>query len=64
MKRFALCAALFLAIAFLMSACASRDEATTEESGSHGTAAVPGETVPGEETLAPGPPGSSASVRW
>jgi hypothetical protein len=55
---------LFLAIAFLMSACASRDEATTEESSSRGTAAVPGETVPGEETLAPGPPGSSASVRW
>jgi len=64
MKRIALCAALFLAIVFLMSACASRDEATTDESSSHGTATVPGETVPGEGSFAPGPPGSSGSVRW
>src|SRR6266542_4060681 len=64
MKRFALCAALFLAIAFLICACASRDETTAEQSRSHSTAAVPGETVPGEGSFAPGPPGSSGSVRW
>jgi hypothetical protein len=64
MKRFALCAALFLAIAFLMSACASRDEATTDESASQSTATVPGEKMSDDGSYAPGPPGSSGSVRW
>jgi hypothetical protein len=64
MKRIALCAALFLAIVFLMSACASRDEATMEESASQSAATVPGEKMSDDGSYAPGPPGSSGSVRW
>jgi starvation-inducible outer membrane lipoprotein len=64
MKRFALCAALFLAIAFLISACASRDEALTDESASQSAATVPGEKMSDDGGYAPGPPGSSGSVRW
>jgi len=64
MKRFALCAALLLTIAFLMSACASRDEATTDESAPQSAATVPGEKMSDDGSYAPGPPGSSGSVRW
>jgi hypothetical protein len=53
-----------LAIVFLICACASPDEPTTEQSRAQNTATVPGETVPGEGTFAPGPAGSSGSVRW
>jgi hypothetical protein len=63
-KRFAQCALFFLAIVFLISACASPDEATTGQSSLQNTATVPGETVPGEGSFAPGPAGSSGSVRW
>jgi hypothetical protein len=63
-KRFALPAVLFLAIALLISACVSRDEDITEQSGSQSAATVPGEKIPDEGSFSPGPPGSSGSVHW
>src|SRR5215831_1564475 len=56
---------LVLMIAFLLSSCASSgDEATTSGSASQSTTTVPGEKIPDEGRYAPGPPGSSGSVRW
>jgi hypothetical protein len=63
-KRFALAAVLFLAIALLISACVSRDEDISEQSGSQSAATVPGEKIPDEGSFSPGPPGSSGSVHW
>jgi hypothetical protein len=63
-KRFASCAVFFLATTFLISACASQDEAITDESASQSAATVPGEKMSDGGSLAPGPPGSSGSVRW
>jgi hypothetical protein len=63
-KRFALPAVLFLAIAFLISACVSRDEEISEQSGLQSAARVPGEKIPDEGAFTPGPPGSSGSVHW
>ena len=64
-KRFAQCALFFLAIVFLISACASPDEATTtEHSTSQTTATVPGERMSDDGRYAPGPLGSAGSVHW
>jgi len=60
MKRLAISAVLFSAIAFLISACASHDEG----SGSQSAANVPGERVSDEGSLTPGAAGSSATVHW
>jgi len=64
MKRLAIFGALFLAIAFLISACASRDEVTTEESSAQTGSTVPGERVSNEGAVTPGGPGTSANVHW
>jgi hypothetical protein len=64
LQRIALQIALFLATAFLISACASSSEVMTEQPSSQSAAPVPGEKIPDEETLAPGPGGSGAGVRW
>ena len=63
-KRVILPAAWFLAIAFLISACASPSEVMTEQPSSQGGAAVPGERLPDEGSVTPPAPGSSAGVRW
>jgi hypothetical protein len=63
-KRFASCAVLFLATTFLISACASRDEAVTDESTSQSAATVPGEKMSDDGSYAPGPLGTSGNVRW
>ncbi|PYK24046.1 MAG: hypothetical protein DME52_11390 [Verrucomicrobia bacterium] len=63
-KRIAIPAVFFLAIAFLISACVSHDEDVSERSSSQSAAPVPGEKIPGEGAYAPGPAGSSGSVRW
>jgi len=65
-KRIALSAVLALLIAFLLSACASSgDEATSGGSSvSQPGGTVPGEKLPDEGSFAPGPAGSSGSVRW
>jgi hypothetical protein len=63
-KRLALAAASFLAVAFLISACASPSEVMTEQPSSRSGAPVPGETIPDDGSFAPGTGGSSASVRW
>jgi hypothetical protein len=63
-KRIAIPAVLFITTAFFISACVSRDEEVTERSGSQSAARVPGEKIPDEGAYAPGPPGSSGSVRW
>lgn len=63
-KRIAIPSVLFLAIAFLISACVSHDEEVSERASSQSAAPVPGEKIPDEGTYAPGPPGSSGSVRW
>jgi len=52
-----------LAIAFLVPACASHDEVSSDGSGSQ-AARVPGEKVSDEGALTPGAAGSSASVHW
>jgi len=62
-KHFAIPAVLCLAITFLMSACVSHDEEVSERSGLQ-AAPVPGEKSHDEGAYAPGPPGSSGSVRW
>jgi hypothetical protein len=64
MKRLAIFGALFLAIAFLISACASRDEVTTEESSAQTGSTVPGERVSNEGAVTPGAAGTSANVHW
>jgi hypothetical protein len=64
MKRLAIFGALFLAIAFLISACASRDEITTEEPSAQTGSTVPGERVSNEGAVTPGGPGTSANVHW
>jgi len=65
MKQAALTVVLVLLIALLLSACAtSGDEATATGSTSQSTATVPGEKMSDEGRYAPGPPGSSGSVRW
>jgi hypothetical protein len=58
--RFASYAVSLLAIAFLISACASRDESVVEESTSQGEAAVQGEKVPDRPAFTPGSQGSSS----
>jgi hypothetical protein len=63
-KRFARCALFFLAIVFLLSACASSDEGTTGESTSQSSATVPGEKMSDEGRVTPGAAGSSANVHW
>ncbi|HJW37891.1 MAG TPA: hypothetical protein VJ420_04640 [Candidatus Udaeobacter sp.] len=63
-KRIAIPAILFIAIAFLISACVSHDEDVSERSSSQSAAPVPGEKIPDQGAYAPGPPGSSGSVRW
>ena len=64
-KRVAKSSVLVLLIALLLSACASSgDEATAGESSLQSTGTVPGEKLSDEGTLAPGPTGSSGSVRW
>lgn len=62
-KRFAIPVVLLLAIMSFMSACVSRDEDVSDRSSSQ-AAPVPGEKIPDEGAYAPGPPGSSGSVRW
>ena len=62
-KQITIPVVLFLAIVFLISACVSRDEDVSERSGSQ-AAPVPGEKTHDEGAYAPGPPGSSGSVRW
>ena len=49
-----------LAIAFLMSACASRDESVVEESTSQSEATVGDEKVPDRPAFTPGSQGTSA----
>jgi len=63
-KRFVPPAASFLAIAFLISACASPSEVMTEQPSSQSGAPVPGERLPDEGSVIPPAPGSSAGVRW
>jgi len=64
-KRAGLSGILILLVAVLLSACASSgDEATTGESTSQSSAAVPGEKMSDEGRVTPGAPGSSASVHW
>ncbi len=63
-KRVALPAASFLAVAFLLSACASPSEVMTEQPSSSSRAAVPGERLPDEGTVTPGTGGSSANIHW
>ncbi len=58
--RFASYAVSLLAIAFLISACASRDESVIKESTSQSEATVQGEKVPDKPTFTPGSVGSSA----
>jgi starvation-inducible outer membrane lipoprotein len=63
-KRFALCGILFLAIAFLLTACATSDETISDPSTSQSAASVPGEKIPDNGSFTPGPPGSSGSIHW
>jgi hypothetical protein len=64
MKRLAIFAALFSVIVFLISACASRDEDTTEQSGAQTGSTIPGERVSDQGAVTPGAPGASANVHW
>jgi len=64
MKRLAISTVLFLAIAFLISACVSHDEVTTEESSAQTGSTVPGERVSDQGAVTPGAPGASANVHW
>ena len=63
-QRVAVRVTLFLAVAFLISACASPNEVMTEKPSSQSGASVPGERTGDEDNFAPGTGGSSASVRW
>ena len=64
MKQLAISTVLFLAIAFLISACASSDEVTTEQSSAQTGSTVPGERVSDQGAVTPGAPGASANVHW
>jgi type IV pilus biogenesis protein CpaD/CtpE len=64
MKRLVIFIVLFSAIALLISACASRDEVTTEESSAQTGSTVPGERVSDQGAVTPGAPGASANVHW
>jgi len=64
MKRLAIFAAFFSAIALLISACASHDEGTTEQSSAQTGYTVPGERVSDQGAVTPGAPGASANVHW
>jgi type IV pilus biogenesis protein CpaD/CtpE len=64
MKRLVVFIVLFSAIALLISACASRDEVTTEESSAQTGSTVPGERVSDQGAVTPGAPGASANVHW
>ncbi len=64
MKRLAIFGALFLAIAFLISACVSRDEITTEEPSAQTGSTVPGERVSDQGAVTPGVAGAGANVHW
>jgi hypothetical protein len=61
---FAMCTALFLVIALLLSACASSEEGTTSETASQSSGTVPGEKMSDDGRVTPGAGGSSASVHW
>ena len=63
-KHLAIFAAFFSAIALLLSACASRDEGTTEQSSAQTGSTVPGERVSDQGAVTPGAPGASANVHW
>jgi hypothetical protein len=63
-KRVAVPISSLLAVAFLISACASPTEEVTEQPSSQGVVPVPGEKIPGEDTLPPPTGGPSAGVRW
>jgi hypothetical protein len=58
--RFTSYAVSLLAIAFLMSGCASRDESVVEESTSQSEATVGDEKVPDKPAFTPGSQGTSA----
>jgi len=58
--RFVSYAVSLLAIAFLMSACASRDESVVEERTSQSEATVGGEKVPDRPAFTPGSQGTSS----
>jgi DNA replicative helicase MCM subunit Mcm2 (Cdc46/Mcm family) len=58
--RFTSYAVSLLAIAFLMSACASRDESVIEERTSQSEATVGDEKVPDRPVFTPGSQGTSA----
>jgi type IV pilus biogenesis protein CpaD/CtpE len=64
MKQLAISTVLFLAIAFLISACASSDEVTTEQSSAQTGSTVPGERVSDQGAVTPGAPGAGANVHW
>ncbi len=64
MKRLATSVVLLLAVASLISACASRDEGITGQPSLQSGATVPGERVSDEGSLTPGAAGSSATVHW
>jgi hypothetical protein len=63
-ERLALPAVLLLAVACLISACASPNEVMTEQPGSSNRAAVPGERLPDEPDFTPATTGPSAGARW
>jgi hypothetical protein len=62
-NRVAVQVALLLAVAFLISGCASSSEEMTERPSSQG-APVPGERIPGEEIAPPVTGAPSAGGRW
>ncbi len=63
-KRVALPIVSFLAVVFLISACASPSEEMTEQPSWQSAVPVPGERIPGEDSVVPVPGGPSAGVRW
>lgn len=60
-KRVALPVASFLAIAFLISSCASSSE---EQSSFSSRVAVPGEKLPDEGSVTPGAGGASSNIHF
>jgi starvation-inducible outer membrane lipoprotein len=63
-KRVAVFGLLTVLVAFLLTACASvGDEGTSSGPSSQSAETVPGEKL-SDERFAPGPTGSSGSVRW
>jgi len=63
-KRVAVPIVSFLAVVFLISACASPSEEMTEQPSWQSAVPVPGERIPGEDSVVPVPAGPSAGVRW